>query len=53
VIRSFKSETLWRIEQLDDVMPKLLDAKKANDARAREQAVAEPVERFGHGDRST
>jgi NAD(P)-dependent dehydrogenase (short-subunit alcohol dehydrogenase family) len=53
VIRSFKSETLWRLEQLDDVMPKLLDAKKANDARAREQAVAEPVERFGHGDRST
>lgn len=43
VIRSFKSDKLWTLEQLDQVMPKLLETKKANDARAQKDAAAEPV----------
>jgi NAD(P)-dependent dehydrogenase (short-subunit alcohol dehydrogenase family) len=43
VIRAFKSEALWSLAQLDEVMPKLLEAKADNDARARERAVAEAV----------
>jgi NAD(P)-dependent dehydrogenase (short-subunit alcohol dehydrogenase family) len=43
VIRSFKAEQLWKFDQLDQLMPKLLDAKTANDARAKEGGAAEPV----------
>jgi NAD(P)-dependent dehydrogenase (short-subunit alcohol dehydrogenase family) len=43
VIRSFKAEQLWKFEQLDQLMPKLLDAKLANDTRAKEGGAAEQV----------
>jgi hypothetical protein len=35
IIRSFKNEALWSLEQLDHVMPKLVEAKTHSDARAR------------------
>jgi NAD(P)-dependent dehydrogenase (short-subunit alcohol dehydrogenase family) len=41
IIRSFKSEALWRLDQLDALMPKLLEAKKQNEARAQKDAAAE------------
>jgi NAD(P)-dependent dehydrogenase (short-subunit alcohol dehydrogenase family) len=43
VIRSFKNEALWSLEQLDQAMPKLLEAKTHNDARARETSAPELV----------
>lgn len=43
VIRSFKADELWTLDQLDQLMPKLLEAKKANEARAQKDAAAEPA----------
>jgi NAD(P)-dependent dehydrogenase (short-subunit alcohol dehydrogenase family) len=43
LIRSFKSESLWTLGQLDDLMPKLLQAHKDNVARAQKDAAAEPI----------
>jgi hypothetical protein len=43
VIRSFKSERLWSLDQLDQLMPKLLEAKNANDARAKDGGTPEQV----------
>jgi NAD(P)-dependent dehydrogenase (short-subunit alcohol dehydrogenase family) len=43
VIRSFKSEALWTLAQLDQAMPKLLEAQKANVARAQKDAGSEPI----------
>jgi NAD(P)-dependent dehydrogenase (short-subunit alcohol dehydrogenase family) len=43
IIRSFKAETLWRLDQLDELMPKLLEAKKQNEARAQKDAAGESV----------
>jgi NAD(P)-dependent dehydrogenase (short-subunit alcohol dehydrogenase family) len=43
IVRSFKAESLWRLDQLDELMPKLLEAKKQNEARAQKEAAAEPV----------
>jgi NAD(P)-dependent dehydrogenase (short-subunit alcohol dehydrogenase family) len=43
IIRAFKAETLWRLDQLDELMPRLLEAKKQNDARAQKDAAAEPA----------
>jgi NAD(P)-dependent dehydrogenase (short-subunit alcohol dehydrogenase family) len=43
IIRSFKTEALWKFDQLDQLMPKLLDAKTANDTRAKEGGTPEPV----------
>jgi NAD(P)-dependent dehydrogenase (short-subunit alcohol dehydrogenase family) len=43
VIRSFKAEKLWTLEQLDQLMPRLLDAKKENEVRAQKEAASEPV----------
>jgi NAD(P)-dependent dehydrogenase (short-subunit alcohol dehydrogenase family) len=43
IIRSFKAETLWRLDQLDELMPKLLEAKQANEARAQKEAAPESV----------
>jgi hypothetical protein len=43
IIRAFKAETLWSLDQLDALMPKLLEAKKQNEARAQKDAAAEPV----------
>jgi hypothetical protein len=47
VIRAFKSEALWSLAQLDAIMPKLLEAKTDNDARARERGVAEAIAPHG------
>jgi NAD(P)-dependent dehydrogenase (short-subunit alcohol dehydrogenase family) len=41
LIRAFKSESLWTQEQLSTVMPKLLEARKADDERAAKEAAAE------------
>ena len=41
IIRAFKSDGLWTQSQLDQLMPKLVEAKQANDARAQEGANAE------------
>ena len=41
LIRSFKTEHLWTQDDLDRVIPALLDAKKAHDARAKKEAEPE------------
>jgi len=43
IIRSFKAETLWTQGQLDQLMPKLLEAKKQNEAKAQKDAAPEAV----------
>jgi NAD(P)-dependent dehydrogenase (short-subunit alcohol dehydrogenase family) len=43
LIRAFKSEALWSQAKLDEAMPKLLEAKKSNEARAQKDAAAEPA----------
>jgi NAD(P)-dependent dehydrogenase (short-subunit alcohol dehydrogenase family) len=43
IIRSFKSEALWTMAQLDQVMPKLPEAQKENVARAQKDAASEAV----------
>jgi len=43
IIRSFKAETLWTQGQLDQLMPKLLEAKKVNEAKAQKDAAPEAV----------
>ncbi|HKU42822.1 MAG TPA: SDR family NAD(P)-dependent oxidoreductase [Polyangiales bacterium] len=43
IIRSFASESLWTMAQLDAIMPKLLEAKQANEARAKQDATPEPA----------
>lgn len=45
VIKSFKNDSLWSLEQLDLVMPKLFEAKANNEARAKESGAPEPVGR--------
>jgi NAD(P)-dependent dehydrogenase (short-subunit alcohol dehydrogenase family) len=44
IIRSFKNEALWSLEQLDQVIPKLLEAKTAHDARTRDAAAPQAFE---------
>jgi NAD(P)-dependent dehydrogenase (short-subunit alcohol dehydrogenase family) len=41
IIRSFTSDHLWTQADLDRVMPAMLDAKKAHDARAKREAEPE------------
>jgi short-subunit dehydrogenase len=43
IIRSFKGEQLWSMDKLDQVMPKLLEAKRENDARAQSGGAPEPA----------
>jgi len=43
VIRSFKTDSLWTQDILDWVFPVLLDARRANDERAKMEAEPEPV----------
>jgi NAD(P)-dependent dehydrogenase (short-subunit alcohol dehydrogenase family) len=43
LIRSFKSEKLWTLSQLDQLMPKLLEAKLAADERAKKDSAPETV----------
>ena len=44
VIRSFSSEKMWTLKDLDRVMPKLIDAKKEHDARVKEQGAPTRLE---------
>ena len=39
----FLSAALWTQSQLDQLMPKLLEAKKSNEARAQKDAAPESV----------
>jgi 3-oxoacyl-[acyl-carrier protein] reductase len=41
VIRSFKKDDVWTLEELDRVMPALLDAKEAHDERVRKEGTPE------------
>jgi NAD(P)-dependent dehydrogenase (short-subunit alcohol dehydrogenase family) len=41
ILRSFVSDHLWTQADLDRVMPKMLDAKKAHDARAKREGEPE------------
>jgi NAD(P)-dependent dehydrogenase (short-subunit alcohol dehydrogenase family) len=43
VIRSFQSERLWTLADLDRAMPELLAAKRAHDERARKEGEPTPV----------
>ena len=43
VIRSFRSRDLWSLEELDRIMPALLDAKRAHDLRVKKEGAAESL----------
>ena len=43
VIRSFQSNELWSLEALDQVMPALLEARKADEERAQDTGKPEVV----------
>ncbi len=44
LIRAFRTERLWTQDDLDRVMPALLEAKRAHDERAKREATPEPLE---------
>ena len=43
LIRSFVKDGLWELDELDRVMPALMDAKRAHDERARKEAEPEKI----------
>jgi len=43
ILRSFKSDALWKFDQLDQVMPALLEAKRKHDEQVKEGAEPEPI----------
>jgi hypothetical protein len=43
LIRDFKTDHLWTQDDLDRVMPALLSARKAHDARAKKEAEPEAI----------
>jgi NAD(P)-dependent dehydrogenase (short-subunit alcohol dehydrogenase family) len=43
VIRSFTTDRLWTLDDLDRAMPALLEAKKSHDARVKEEGEPERV----------
>jgi NAD(P)-dependent dehydrogenase (short-subunit alcohol dehydrogenase family) len=43
IIRSFTTEHLWELDELDGLMPSLLDARAANEERAKQEG--EPTSR--------
>jgi len=43
VIKSFTSGGMWTLEDLDKVMPKLLEAKKVHDAEVKEKGAPEAI----------
>ncbi len=45
LIRSFKNDHLWTLDELDSVIPALVSAKQAHDARAKKEAESEPISR--------
>jgi hypothetical protein len=42
LIRAFRTDHLWTQDDLDRVMPALLEAKRAHDERAKRQAAPTP-----------
>ncbi len=49
LIRAFESDHLWTQDDLDRVMPSLLEAKHAHDERAKREAAPERLGRAGPG----
>ncbi len=45
LIRSFSNDHLWTLDELDSVIPSLVSAKQAHDARAEKEAESEPIAR--------
>ena len=45
LIRSFSNDHLWTLDELDSVIPSLVSAKQAHDARAKKEAESEPISR--------
>ena len=43
VIRSFKTDHLWTLEELDQLIPTLLEAKRAADERTAKEGKPEPL----------
>jgi hypothetical protein len=43
VIKSFTTENLWTVEQLDDLMPELVEAKKDHDREVSEKGIPKKV----------
>jgi len=43
VIRSFSKDRLWTLDDLDRVMPRLMEAKEAHDAAVQEAGKPEPL----------
>ena len=43
IIRSFSNEHLWKLDELDQVIPALVAAREAHDARAEKEAESEPI----------
>ena len=43
VIKSFTTEKLWTVEQLDKLMPELIEAKKHHDAEVSEKGVPKKI----------
>ncbi len=43
VIRSFTKDGLWDVEDIDKIMPRLMEAKAGHDARAKEEGAPETI----------
>ena len=43
VIKSFTTESLWTVEQLDELMPELIEAKKDHDREVSVKCVPKKV----------
>ena len=43
VIRSFTKDGLWNVEDIDKIMPRLMEAKAGHDARAKEEGAPETI----------
>ena len=43
VVRSFSSDKIWALEDIDKIMPKLMDSKREHDAEVAEKGKAEPI----------
>jgi NAD(P)-dependent dehydrogenase (short-subunit alcohol dehydrogenase family) len=43
VIRSFKAEQMWTLDQIEDLVPKLLEAKEDNETRAKQTGEPEAI----------
>jgi len=50
LIRSFKNDHLWTLEELDQVIPALVEARTAADERVKKESEAEPLRIGSRGD---